>query len=169
VLLIDQDGHLLRDYDYSPVSNEAGQMEGIYQTHDEIDRALLNGGWPLVQSACLFRLSSVKTVNGYDERYRTNQDHDLFLKLAEIGSLYNLSEIMVKYRRHSGQVTKKTSGRDFQNILILRNIRRAAFLRRNLSLPDDLRIPAIFKLALKSNLSGMRVWPFIQKLRAAIR
>jgi glycosyltransferase involved in cell wall biosynthesis len=70
------------------------------QTHDEIDSALMNRGWPLVHPAVTMRTATLRDMHGYREKYRTNQDHDLFLRLAERGKLANLPDLLLHYRQH---------------------------------------------------------------------
>jgi glycosyltransferase involved in cell wall biosynthesis len=76
--------------------------------HEEINASLMKMGWPLVHPAVMMRAAAVRSIGGYDVTYRTNQDHDLFLRLAEIGRLANLPEVLLKYRQHLQSVgTKK--------------------------------------------------------------
>jgi glycosyltransferase involved in cell wall biosynthesis len=70
-------------------------------THDEIDAELLQGiGWAIVHPAAMIRRDALQRVDGYHEEFRTSQDLDLFLRLAEIGRLANLPEPLVQYRQH---------------------------------------------------------------------
>jgi glycosyltransferase involved in cell wall biosynthesis len=70
-------------------------------THEEIDAELLQGiGWAIVHPAAIMRVDALRRVGGYREEFRTSQDLDLFLRLAEIGRLANLPEPLVQYRQH---------------------------------------------------------------------
>jgi glycosyltransferase involved in cell wall biosynthesis len=69
-------------------------------THEEIDHDHLNRGWPMVHPAVMMRREAVERVGGYREKYKWLEDHDLFLRLAEIGKLANLPDILLKYRLH---------------------------------------------------------------------
>ena len=76
--------------------------------HDEIDAKLLAGeGWAIVHPAAMMRRSAFEAVNGYDERYRTSQDFDLWLRMAEAGKLANLPTPLLKYRQHLGSANFK--------------------------------------------------------------
>ncbi len=75
------------------------------QTHEDIDYALMTHGWPLVHPAVTLRTSAVRAINGYSEKYRTNQDHDLFLRLAEYGRVANLPDTLLKYRQHEKSIS----------------------------------------------------------------
>lgn len=87
---------LLVDPDGFPIC----EKRDIALHHEQIDALLLKMMWPLVHPAVMMRASAIKQVGNYDPRYRTNQDHDLFLRLAEIGKLANLPEILLRYRQH---------------------------------------------------------------------
>ena len=87
-MLIDPDGY--------PIC----EKRDIVLDHGQIDELLLNTSWPLVHPAVMIRAEAVRRIGGYDVRYRTNQDHDLFLRLAEIGKLANLDEVLFEYRQH---------------------------------------------------------------------
>ncbi len=69
--------------------------------HDEIDAKLLAGeGWAIVHPVAMMRREAFEAVNGYDERYRTSQDFDLWLRMAEHGRLANIEQPLLKYRQH---------------------------------------------------------------------
>ena len=86
---------LIDPYD-SPISATDQKLD-----HDEIDAELLNGiGWAIVHPAAMMRTESLRHLGGYREQFKTAQDLDLWLRLAEIGKLANLSEPLVKYRQH---------------------------------------------------------------------
>jgi glycosyltransferase involved in cell wall biosynthesis len=70
-------------------------------THEEIDADLMKGiGWSIVHPAAMMRTDAVRKVGGYREQFKTSQDLDLWLRLAEIGKLANLEEPLVQYRQH---------------------------------------------------------------------
>ncbi len=68
--------------------------------HEDIDRAHLNGVTVLCHPTILARTASVLGVGGYRPGYFPGEDIDLWLRLAEVGRLANLPEILVKYRQH---------------------------------------------------------------------
>src|SRR5207248_5858446 len=92
VLLIDPDGLPIRE-------------RATEQTHEEIDAAHLNRGWPVVHPAVMMRTAAVRQLGGYRDQYNTLEDTDLFLRLAEIGHLANLPEVLLHYRQHFASVT----------------------------------------------------------------
>lgn len=74
--------------------------------HDEILRQLLNGhGGQIIHPLFLIRREALVKVGGYNESYLLAQDYDLLLRLAEIGSLANLPDILLGYRIHSAGAT----------------------------------------------------------------
>ena len=86
-----------------------GPMPDIAFGHDAINHALLRRGWPIVHPSIMMRTAAVKKLGGYLTEFCPNEDHDLFLKLGEIGRLENLPEILVQYRKHdASESAKKT-------------------------------------------------------------
>jgi glycosyltransferase involved in cell wall biosynthesis len=77
-----------------------GDMVTVGHGHEEIDDALLGGGWPIVHPSVIMRRKAVEEVGRYHEGTFPNEDHDLFLRLGEKGKLDNLREPLLKYRRH---------------------------------------------------------------------
>ncbi len=75
-------------------------------THEEIDRQLMEEGlgWAITHPVAMMRRDAVATVGGYREQFRTSQDLDLWLRLAEVGQLANLPEVLLKYRYHPESV-----------------------------------------------------------------
>jgi len=72
-------------------------------SHDEIDADMLAGnGAALPQPAAMLRKSALLQVGGYRHDYPYSEDVDLFLRLAEVGQLANLPDVLVKYRLHNG-------------------------------------------------------------------
>jgi len=97
--------------------------------HASIDRDLMKGiGWSIVHPSAMIRKSSLEKVNGYDERYRTSQDLDLFLKLAEMGKLANIPEKLIDYRQHFSSANR--AKKDEQRRLKFQIVSEAAARRR---------------------------------------
>jgi glycosyltransferase involved in cell wall biosynthesis len=94
VMLVDPEGMPIRPWCH--------QLE-----HADIDTAHLNRGWPVVHPAVMMRTDAVRRVGAYRDQYNTLEDLDLFLRLAEVGKLANLPEILLHYRQHFDSVTHK--------------------------------------------------------------
>ncbi len=106
-------------------------------THDQIEAELLAGsGWALPQPAAMLRKSVAMAVGAYRNTYPWSEDLDLFLRMAEVGKLANLAEVLVKYRYHPGSTNHK------QHRVQLANkpqLLREAFRRRGLEAPRELK------------------------------
>ncbi|MEM9753025.1 MAG: glycosyltransferase [Planctomycetota bacterium] len=73
---------------------------GVPLDHEEIDRLHI-GGLPgrLVHPATTFRTETLREV-GYRPEFEPAEDYDLYLRLAEVGQLANVPEIVLRYRWH---------------------------------------------------------------------
>jgi glycosyltransferase involved in cell wall biosynthesis len=92
VLLIDPEGAALcpkKDTEY---------------THERIDDAHLHGRWPMVHPTVMIRRDALQAVGGYRTKFEWLEDLDLFLRLAEVGKLAGLHDILLHYRLHTGSV-----------------------------------------------------------------
>ncbi|MGB7161396.1 MAG: glycosyltransferase [Tepidisphaeraceae bacterium] len=105
-------------------------------THEEIDRQLIEEGlgWAITHPVAMMRRDAVATVGGYREQFKTSQDLDLWLRLAEVGRLANLPEILLKYRYHSESVgfTKFEEQRRVKSIIL-----QDAYTRRGRTPPAE--------------------------------
>lgn len=96
VILIDEDG------------DEIGPMKGLPTDHESIDRALLSFAWPIVHPSVMMRTDALCKIGGYSVEAFPLEDHDLFLRMAEIGRLANLPQSLLQYRRHTGSVSTES-------------------------------------------------------------
>jgi hypothetical protein len=93
VVTMDADGALI------------GMMLDIAFGHDRIDQALLRRGWPIVHPAVMMRASALRDAGVYKAEYCPNEDHDLFLRMAEVGRIENLPEVLFHYRKHAASIS----------------------------------------------------------------
>jgi glycosyltransferase involved in cell wall biosynthesis len=84
-----------------------GPMPDIAFGHDAINTALLRRGWPIVHPAIMVRTTAIRSLGGYLAELCPNEDHDLFLKLGEIGRLENLPDVLLYYRKHDASESAK--------------------------------------------------------------
>lgn len=92
VLLMDEQGWLI-----GPRHQPPG--------HAEIEARLLAGdGGAMTHPAVLVRATALRQVGGYQEKFVTGQDLDLFLRLGEVGRLANLPEVLLHWRQHRQSV-----------------------------------------------------------------
>ena len=123
VLLIDAEG--------SPIRTFAEAT-----THDEIDGAHLAGqGGAICHPAVMLRAEALKRVGGYDPAMKHAEDIDLFLRLAEVGSLANLPDVLLRYRMLADSVGHRH--RDVQHATTVAAVARA-HERRGLGAPPPL-------------------------------
>jgi len=75
--------------------------------HDEIDAELLRGvGWAIVHPSAMLRRGPLQQVGLYRKPFEWVEDLDLFLRLAEIGTLANLPDELLLYRQHTESVNR---------------------------------------------------------------
>ena len=111
-----------------------GPMADIAFGHDVINNALLRRGWPIVHPAVMMRTAAVRELGGYVATFCPNEDHDLFLKLGEVGQLENLPDILLYYRKHpASESTKKTEA----TTAIVTKIIIEACRRRGIPVPAE--------------------------------
>ncbi|HEX8521903.1 MAG TPA: glycosyltransferase, partial [Tepidisphaeraceae bacterium] len=90
---------LLIDPDNLPIRPWVDEFD-----HGAIDTAHLNRGWPVVHPAIIMRRSAVEQIGCYRQQYATLEDLDLFLRLAEVGRLANLADVLLHYRQHFSSI-----------------------------------------------------------------
>lgn len=71
-------------------------------------RLLFNNEPTLLDPSCMIR-KSVLYDNGilYDESIKCGMDYLMWVKLTEIGQVHNVKRILMNYRTHKNQITKK--------------------------------------------------------------
>lgn len=119
-----------------PVSGDESSSTSDHPTdHDEIDHRLLQGkGGSIVHPAAMMRRAALLQVGGYREQYNNSEDLDLFLRLAEVGRLANLPEVLLHYRRHLESVSHQKYENQWR---LKKQIVADAYARRGLSMPAD--------------------------------
>ena len=100
VVTMDQHGHLI------------GRMADIQFGHDAIDHALMHRGWPMVHPTVLMRADALRQAGAYRAETWPYEDHDLFLRMAEVGKIENLPDVLLNYRKHAASISAQNSNRD---------------------------------------------------------
>lgn len=91
---------LLIDPDGLPIMEMGDRL-----THDQIDAGNLSGAGSFIcHPAVAMRKGAVVAAGGYREAFAHAEDLDLFLRLAEIGRLANLPELLLDYRQHPDSI-----------------------------------------------------------------
>jgi len=128
VLLVDPQGRPIR-------------RGGVPLVHAEIESALLRGrGEALPHPTAVFRRDALRRAGSYRADCATAQDLDLYLRLAEVGRLANLPDVLLEWRQHLGKTSARRSGeqrRSAQAIL------REAWRRRGLAPREEELPPAL--------------------------
>jgi glycosyltransferase involved in cell wall biosynthesis len=103
-------------------------------THEKIDRALMTPQIGILHPALMARRSTLIAIGGYRAEFPHAEDLDLLLRLAEIGRLANLSEVLLEYRVHLSSVSHSNIT---AQSTAARNAVREACLRRGLLWDPD--------------------------------
>ena len=113
-------------------------------THEEIDAAHLNGlCGSLGNPTATFRKAAALRAGAYSsELHAVGEDHDFWLRMAEVGRLANLSDVLTRYRVHDANVSIAGTDREQQLAITMDTLTRA-FARRGIA---D-RVPAKQKAA----------------------
>jgi glycosyltransferase involved in cell wall biosynthesis len=116
ITLIDDRGQVLRDrYFDTHLTNEALQRQLL-------NNICIGHGSVVMRRECLDR------VGGYDPALEPSEDHDLWLRLAEITQLASLPEPLYAYRQHPASVSHR---RHSEQVLRLAQGIENALRRRN--------------------------------------
>lgn len=107
--------------------------------HENIlDNLLMRGRSSVAIShpAVMMRRSAVLQAGNYRLEYPYSEDRDLWLRLADIGRLANLEDLLICYRLHSKSITqlKSIEQRHYRQMTI-----REAYQRRGWNFPGDFR------------------------------
>ncbi len=123
ILIIDPDG--------SPIG-----IKGQSVKHEQIEQILLSGrGGAIVHPSVMMSRLALEKVNGYNPEFVLAQDLDLFLRLAEIGVLANIPQVLLKYRQHFNRMTDVK--RDIQLKTAFEIVTRARVARGLGKLPEN--------------------------------
>jgi hypothetical protein len=71
-----------------------------------IQQKLLHGHTAICHPLAMIRRTAMERVGGYDTRFKTTQDLDLWLRLGEVGKLANLPQPLLKFRLHESSVSE---------------------------------------------------------------
>lgn len=103
----------------------------FFETHEEIIQAMMRGINPaMMNPSVMMKVEALMQIGGYCQEYYAAEDFDCFLKLAEVGKLANLPEVLFKYRQHLSSIGHKE--REKQKSNFLKSLEEA-HKRRNLT------------------------------------
>jgi glycosyltransferase involved in cell wall biosynthesis len=122
--------------------------------HDSIDaRHLLGRDMGICHPSVMIRRSAMEAIGGYDPSFRSAQDYDLWLRLAEVGRLANLADIILEYRQHFGSVGYTRRREQVTNAW-----RAAQAAARRRGLEFDLPQPQVIESEEQSSTDVFRRW-----------
>lgn len=77
------------------------------QTHEDIEECHLAGrGGFILHPSSMMRTHALIEVGGYDESFSCAQDYDLWFRLARMGRLANLPDVLMDYRITGSAITQ---------------------------------------------------------------
>ncbi|MBN47224.1 MULTISPECIES: glycosyltransferase [unclassified Methylophaga] len=85
------------------IGPEGDRISCLFQItgHENIDNEHMKGkGGAIMHSSVMIRKESLMKISGYKKEYNQAADFDMFLRLAEIGKLENISEVCFLHRVH---------------------------------------------------------------------
>jgi glycosyltransferase involved in cell wall biosynthesis len=94
-----------------------------------LNDTLLGGRNPFCHPTVMMSADALQKVGGYDPATELAEDLDLFLKLAEVGRVACLSDVLLRYRLHSGSVSEKKQQAQVQ---MLKHVCESAWARRGI-------------------------------------
>ena len=120
VCLIDEFGHRFFRQVWQP------------QEPDDVERQLLMGrASTIMQTTLMLRRTVFEQVGGYNPALNCSEDLELYLRLAEVGELWNLPDVLVKMRRHPQSISSIDRNREAEARRA--NILMPAWKRRGIS------------------------------------
>ncbi|MFL1012241.1 glycosyltransferase family 2 protein [Flavisericum labens] len=76
--------------------------------HDEVIKVVLLNGNCIAHSSVMIRKDALGFFPViYDSSKEPSEDYDLYVRLVKYGKLYNLQEVLMLYRTHNNQLSKK--------------------------------------------------------------
>lgn len=146
-------------------------------SHEEIDGAHMEGrGGAIWNPTAMFRKQAALDVGGYSPHlHSTGEDHDLWLRMAEVGRLVNIPDVLTRYRAHDANVSLAASDKDRRLAVTLETLSRT-FQRRGIvgrapakgSAPSSRRGERLADAALLRYFQGDRPGALVRAMVACI-
>lgn len=121
--------------------------------HEAIDREHMSGrGGAITHPSVMIRREALETLGGYRNECNLAEDLDLFLRLAELGRIENLPDVLLEWRMHlsSTGATKREQQRAAASLAV-----REAHERRGLALSS---IPSLKAQPEREEFEILRTW-----------
>lgn len=88
---------------------------------------------PLPHPPILARRAVIEAAAGYDERWETSQDYDLFTRLAPLTKLANCPDVLFLWRRHAASVSGSRNDEQLTTALAIARSYLSRVLNRRVS------------------------------------
>lgn len=132
---------------WADIIDESGTPRGRQMRPDPAGlRQTLTKKSPFIHPTVMFRAEAARRVGGYRAAFEAGEDYDFWLRLADIGEIAILPELLIRYREHGGSVTRT---RELRQIYSARLAKLASAERRagrpdpsaSLTAPPDWHAP----------------------------
>ena len=80
-------------------------LQSLPSDHETIVARLLRRETGLFNPACIMRTDAFRRIGGFRKKYQWIEDHDLWLRMSQVGRLGNTSELVLCYRLHPSSCT----------------------------------------------------------------
>lgn len=126
-------------------------------SHEDIDRLNLEGssGSCMCHPAVAIKKSSLLAVGAYRADFEYAEDYDLFLRLAEVGKLASLPEVLLKYRQHPASIGH---AKRKEQLLVTQKVLEETLQRRGLPLNHTLDLASINSYTPPAKLDTYLKW-----------
>jgi glycosyltransferase involved in cell wall biosynthesis len=103
-------------------------------SHEDIEREHLEGrGGAMPNPGATFRRAAALAIDGYSADLKTTgEDYDFWLRLAEVGRLANLPDVLIRYRVHDKNASVGDAVKERRRLMALEILTRA-FARRGIT------------------------------------
>jgi glycosyltransferase involved in cell wall biosynthesis len=110
------------------------KMINSSRSHEVILENILNGrkGCSLIHPSVMMRKEVVLRAGGYNERFQTCEDVDLWLRISSVSNLHVIPDVLLLLRKHEGNVSLIAR----RNQLLSGILARVCYYVREKGLPD---------------------------------
>jgi len=84
--------------------------------HAELEKAALQGRTPITHPTAMMRVEAIKKAGGYKQKNYPAEDLALWLELAELGRIDNVSDVLLEYRIHDDSISTQIHSHQLKKI-----------------------------------------------------
>ena len=134
----------------------------IPENHNEIKLALLKANC-IAHPTVLIRKKTLDDFSIiYDVSNETAEDYDMWVRLLQIGKLYNIQEVLLKYRIHATSVSRKRA-EDQEKIAIRVKLKLLSYLDVKLEKTEQEVLKSCFKKQVPINFNEIQIFRYIKQ------